>query len=192
MSRFSIGLALHVAAVYAALALLAGPAHGAPLEPDPALQWTDLRKPGPATQTFRRLWDDRLGPAAAQWTRSGHSGPLPAFTLHRTFNTLQGPVLVNLLFDMFDCELPANGRGGGLVARCPMRIVSTSSGGASRVSTHEEVCLLHVIPEPGVPGPDPRDNFMTMRLEADRTLHISVVEFGKAVPSCERHIKVEP
>lgn len=168
----------------AALAFLAGPAHGAPLEPDPALQWTNLRKPGPAAQSFLRLWKDRL--------RHENSFALPAFTLHRTFNVPQGTVLVSLLFNMIDCEMPGNGAGGGLVARCPMRIVSPSTGGAKRVSTHEQVCLLHVIPEPGVPGPEPRNNFMSMRLDADRTLHISVVEFGKPVPSCERHIPVEP
>lgn len=184
MSELRIALSRQMGAVCAALALLATPSHAAPLESDPAFQWTNLRKPGPAAQRFLRLWKDRLV--------DNDFVALQAATLHRTFNVPQGKVLVSFLIDMLECEMPGNSAGGELIARCPMRIVSTSTGGARRVSTHEKVCLMLVFGKPGDTGPDPRTNFMNMHLDADRTLHIAVVESGKRVPSCERHILVEP
>ena len=161
------------------------------------MQWVDLRRIELSdTAAFTRLWQDRLAFAQAKWQSPGQSGagtgkPFPAFTLSHTFTSASPPVLVSILFDLYDCELPGNGAGSDLFARCPMRVV-TGTPGATRVKTIERVCQLYVPPiaKPG-DGPDPAKNFTSVTLDASRTLHLRVVQFGRPVAACDGDYALE-
>ena len=159
--------------------------------------WSDLRDPNlPDVAAFARLWNDKLASAQARWRSPGQLGAtsgkaLPAFTLSHTFASAKPPVLVSILFDLYDCELPGNGPGADLFARCPMRVV-TGGPGAARVKQIEGVCHLYVPPitKPG-DGPDPAKNFTSLTLDASRTLHLRVVQFGRPVPACNGDYPLE-
>lgn len=159
-----------------------------------AMEWTDLRVDGPAAEMLRRLWSDRIEAGKRQWANSGASAAamqLPAFALSRVFDNANPPVLVSFFFSMYDCELPGNGRGADLYARCPLRIASGAPG-ALKVTTWPKVCMLYVPPveRPG-DGPSPRANYTTVSLDPDRTLHVRVLQFGVPVKACSSDFKVE-
>ncbi|MBW8833353.1 MAG: hypothetical protein JF606_29065 [Burkholderiales bacterium] len=157
------------------------------------MEWTDLRSSDPPeAAAYTRLWKDKLDSAQRKWQASPQKGrPLPAFTLGHTFGSATPPVLVNILFDLYDCELPGNGAGAPLFARCPMRVV-TGPSGATRVKTIERVCYLYVPPiAKSGDGPDPAKNFTTVALDASRTLHVRVYQFGHRVRSCDGDYAVE-
>jgi hypothetical protein len=179
-----------VLAVAATLLALntAGSAFAAPAD-QARMSWTDLRETSaPGVDAIRELWQDRLPAAQSRWDASGwRKVPVPAFTLTQTFAEAKPPVLVSILFNLYDCELPGNGAGADLFARCPMRVVS----GPGHMKTFERVCHLYVPPaEPGQ-GPDPVKNYTAVSLDASRTLHLRVVQYGRPVPACDGDVKVD-
>ena len=198
-------LPVHACAILAALsgslALAADPPTVLQVEanasPANRMTWTDLRDTKlPDVAAFTRLWNDKLASAQAKWRSPGQLGatsgkPLPAFTLSHTFASANPPVLVSILFDLYDCELPGNGPGADLFARCPMRVV-TGAPGATRVKNIEGVCHLYVPPiaRPG-DGPDPAKNFTRVTLDASSRLHLRVVQFGRPVPACNGDYALE-
>ena len=175
----------------------AAPQAEAIASPTIRMTWADLRDTNlPDAAAFARLWNDKLASAQARWRSPGQLGAtsgkaLPAFTLSHTFASAKPPVLVSILFDLYDCELPGNGPGADLFARCPMRVV-TGGPGAARVKQIEGVCHLYVPPitKPG-DGPDPAKNFTSLTLDASRTLHLRVVQFGRPVPACNGDYTLE-
>jgi hypothetical protein len=186
MARTWIAASLtRLAALAVTLVVLgvAGGANAAPAD-DTHMSWTDLRETGaPGINAIRELWQDRLPAAQSRWDASGwRKVPVPAFTLTQTFAEATPPVLVSILFDLYDCELPGNGAGADLFARCPMRVVS--GPGPGHTKTFERVCHLYVPPaEPGQ-GPDPAKNYTAVSLDTSRTLHLRVVQYGWPVPAC--------
>jgi hypothetical protein len=184
------------ASVSAILALSHGTVHAAATAPGTdtsvAMQWVDLREDNPRAEMLRTLWSDRLEIAARRWLKTpSHGKPLPAYTLAHMFAAGERLVLVSILFNMHDCELPGNGAGANLFARCPMRIV-TRDAGQARVTQVARACHLYV-PEPAntTEGPDPRQNKTTVSLDPGGTLHLRVVQHGRAVPSCDMDLKLE-
>jgi len=183
-----------------ALALLAcalfvggNPALAAPPDADAAtMDWSDLRRTGaPGVSAVRELWKDRLEAAQRQWNPTATpSATVPAFTLVHAFAAAEPAVLVSILFDMFDCELPGNGPGSNLYARCPMRVV-TGAAGAGRVQSFAGVCHLYVPPTKPGEGPDPAKNYTAVSLDATRTLHVRVVQFGRPVPACNGDYRLD-
>lgn len=157
------------------------------------MTWLDLRTEGPDVAAQRQFWSDKLQQAQRQW-ESGRpaSRTLPAFVLVQTLSGRTSSVLVSLLFDMFDCELPGNGAGADLYARCPMRILI---GGSPTVRTVERTCLLYV---PSAPpdrhgqsqGPDPAQNRTLVSMD-NGTLRLRVVQYGRPVPACDADIPLE-
>jgi hypothetical protein len=196
---------VHACAVLATLSGSPALAADSPAAPQveanasPAIRmtWSDLRDAKlPDVAAFTRLWNDKLASAQAKWRSPGQLGatsgkPLPAFTLSHTFASANPPVLVSILFDLYDCELPGNGPGADLFARCPMRVV-TGGPGATRVKNIEGVCHLYVPPtaRPG-DGPDPAKNFTSVALDASRRLHLQIVQFGRPVPACNADYALE-
>ena len=156
------------------------------------MEWTDLRTESAGAPVYRKLWADKIEVARSQWKKSGSEATqLPVFTLGHTFANASPPVLVSFLFDLYDCELPGNGDGSNLYAKCVMRVASGAPG-AVKVKTRDRVCMLYVPPvdKPGE-GPDPSQNYTTTAIGADRVLHIRVVQFGKPVSGCDSDFKVE-
>lgn len=161
------------------------------------MTWADLRDTKlPDVAALARLWKDKLASAKSKWRSPGQLGassgkPLPAFTLSHTFAWANPPVLVSILFDLYDCELSGNGQGADLFARCPMRVV-TGGPGAVRLKDIAGVCYLYVPPiaKPG-DGPDPAKNFTSLTLDASRTLRLRVVQFGRPVPACNGDYALE-
>lgn len=180
---------------WAAIALLGCSASSFAADPGSpiVMEWTDLRSSGRTeVGAYRRLWKDKLDDAQRRWASTAPPGnPLPAFTLGHTFVSARPPVLVSILFNMYDCELPGNGTGADLYARCPMRVV-TGMPGSVRIKTIERACHLYVpaITKPD-DGPNPAQNYTTVTLDASRTLHVRVVQFGRPVPSCDGDYQVE-
>lgn len=154
------------------------------------LQWLDLRGASAAAAPYRRLWGDRLLPSQRAWRAAGagqRSEPpseLPAYTLSQV---LSGGILVTALFDLYDCELPGNGSGADLYARCPMRVIYKGASG-STFKHVDKACVLYV-PTPSRPseGPDPETNHTTARL-IGALLVWEVIQGGRPVPSC--HLQV--
>jgi hypothetical protein len=181
------------------LTFLVGSAFAAPLPvtaPDAgsgiAMEWTDLRVSGaPGVAVFKQVWNDRLVSAQRKWAASNARSPtLPAFTLAHMFTGPLQPTLVSILFDAFDCELPGNGPGANLYARCPMR-VATGVVGASHVKTVDGVCYLYVPPiARSGDGPDPAKNYTTAWLDSSAQLHLRVVQFGRHVQACDLDVQV--
>jgi hypothetical protein len=161
--------------------------------PSGAMRWHDLRDAeAPDSLALQRLWKDRLDVSSEKWRAApGQTSALPAFTLASALRTASGtPVVVSLLFNLYDCELPGNGAGAELFSRCPMRLLigggAGGAGGASQVKTIDRACLLYVPPVASPrEGPDPRSNFTNVTLDATRTLHLRVVQFGRPVPQCD-------
>lgn len=189
--RFA-GIALATATVSAPQLMQAAPTPGSASNGPVVMAWIDLRGESAGVQAFRRLWDDKLHAAQRQWLdQSQESRPLPAYTLAHAFNAAQPPVLVSILFTMNDCELPGNGAGADLYARCPMRVVSGIAG-ARKVTTVDRVCHLYVPPVTRPrDGPDPQKNHTTVALDAGRTLRLRVVQFGRPVPACNLDLELE-
>lgn len=191
------------AGVSIVLSVLAGQALAADGQRPPALavgqpmamDWTDLRVDSPAAAVYRRLWSDRMEAGKRRWASSGPGAmPFPAFSLSRMFDNANPPVLVSFFFSMYDCELPGNGPGADLYSKCPLRIATGAPGapGAVKVTTRQSVCMLNVPPiERAGDGPSPSANYTTVSLDADRTLHVRVVQFGKPVKACDNDFKVE-
>ena len=155
--------------------------------PPVRMVFKDLRSNhSPEVEAYMRLWKDKLDVARPKWQANPPGNtPLPAFTLSHTFRSATPPVLVSILFDLYDCELPGNGAGANLDALCPMRVV-TAAPGATRVKTVERVCHLWVPPvAKPADGPDPSKNYTTVTLDASRTLHLRVVQFGRSVSACD-------
>jgi hypothetical protein len=184
------------ASVSAILALSHGTVHAAATAPGTdtsvTMRWVDLQEDNASAEMLRTLWSDRLEIAARRWLKTpSHGKPLPAYALAHVFAAGERPVLVSILFNMYDCELPGNGAGADLYARCPMRIV-TGGAGRARVTQVARACLLYV-PEPANTndGPDPRQSKTTVSLDRGGTLHLRVVQHGHAVPSCDMDLKLE-
>jgi hypothetical protein len=177
-----------LAAGMAALAL------GASLAAQPApasapMTWLDLRggasnaRSGDAVAAQSALWQDRLSEGRQRWHRDD-ARPFPAFVLTQTFGG-SPPAVVSILFNLYDCELPGNGAGADLYARCPLR-VAIPGGRAPRVKQIDRVCMLYVPPvATPADGPDPRRNFTLATLGADRVLRLRTIQGGQAVHACD-------
>jgi len=193
MTAGSIPLRCAFALLAGALFVAGHPALAAATDADAAtMDWSDLRRTGaPGIAAVRELWKDRLEAAQRQWNPIGTpSATMPAFTLTHTFAEVEPAVLVSILFNMFDCELPGNGPGSNLYARCPMRVV-TGTAGAGRVQSFVGVCHLYVPPTKPGEGPDPSKNYTAVSLDATRTLRVRVVQFGRPVPGCNGDYRLE-
>lgn len=183
-----IGLAVLTAIIAGA----AQPALAAPGSPASAMTWTDLRQATkPEAIVYRRLWADKIKVSAKQWAASGDKSPVPAFTLSANFPAATPPVHASIFSTMFDCEMGGNGAGADLFARCTMRI-ATGTNGHSRVKEVADVCQLWVDPvESESEGPLQSKNYTSATLDANRVLHLRVVQYGKPVPACSRDIAVD-
>jgi len=157
-----------------------------------AMLWIDLRDDNPTTAPYRALWSDRLDLATRRWMATSSRGkPLPAYTLAHVFDNADGPVLVSILFTLYDCELPGNGAGADLYARCPLRVVSGVLG-RTRVTNVARACHLYVpTPTSAAEGPSPRRNRTTVSLDPNGILRLRVTQFGRPVPSCDLDLKLE-
>lgn len=157
-----------------------------------AMRWIDLRDDNPGTGPYRDLWSDRLDFATRRWIATSSRGkPLPAYTLAHVFTNADRPVLVSILFTMYDCELPGNGAGADLYARCPLRVVSGVAG-RTKVINVARACHLYVpTPTNASEGPDPQRNRTTVSLDRNGFLHLRVIQFGRPVPSCDLDLTLE-
>ena len=159
-----------------------------------SMRWIDLCEVNAEAEPFRRLWSDKLEASTRRWLQTPNQGSLlPAYTLVHLFPDPERPVLVSMLFDMYDCELPGNGDGGDLYARCPMRIVA-GAGGRAKVTNIAQACLLYVptaTSSTGLPQPDPQQNKTLVGLDKSRTLRLRVIQFGHQVPSCNMDLKLD-
>ena len=189
------------AAAASASAILASPLESVGAPPADAasrsgalttMRWIDLREDNAAAAPFRELWSDKLEASTRSWHQTPSRGDrLPAYTLAHVFSDAERPVLVSILFDMYDCELPGNGKGADLYARCPMRIVA-GAGGKTKVTHIAQVCHLYVpTATSGTAGPDPQQNKTLVSLDRNRTLRLRVIQFGREVPSCDMDLKLE-
>ena len=87
--------------------------------PSVRMVFKDLRSNhSPEVEAYMRLWKDKLDVARPKWQANPPGNtPLPAFTLSHTFRSATPPVLVSILFELYDCELPGNGSGANLRLR---------------------------------------------------------------------------
>lgn len=157
-----------------------------------AMRWIDLRDDNAGTAPYRALWSDRLDRATRRWMAVSSRGkPLPAYTLAHVFVNADQPVLVSILFTMYDCELPGNGAGADLYARCPMRVVSGVPGRTKAMNV-AQACHLYVpTPTNASEGPDPQRNMTTVSFDRNGILRLRVTQFGRPVPSCDLDLKLE-
>jgi hypothetical protein len=144
----------------------------------------------PNVTAFRKLWADRIQHGTQERLADGQKGPLRAYALGTTFVDTAPPVLVSIFFNMYECDMPGNGAGSDLFARCPMRIV-TGPVGATKVKEVADVCHLWVPPTDEADGPPPSKNFSTVAIDSQRKLHLRVVQYGKPVPACDLDISVD-
>ena len=159
-----------------------------------SMRWIDLCEVNAEAEPFRRLWSDKLEASTRRWLQTPNQGSsLPAYTLAHLFPDPERPVLVSILFDMYDCELPGNGNGADLYARCPMRIVA-GAGGKAKVTNIAQACHLYVPAATSATGPahpDPQQNKTLVGLDNSRTLRLRVIQFGRQVPSCDMDLKLD-
>jgi hypothetical protein len=177
-----------VAVVAGALHAQAIGQHGAQGQPPAApsrMQWIDLRENTAAARPHRQLWADRIDIAQRRWSTTGRGGPLPAHALAHVIRSADRSIMVSVLFDLYDCELPGNGPGADLYARCPLRVVHGSARSA-KIVTVGRACHLHVpdIARPGE-GPDPSENMTAVQLDPRGVLQLRVLQHGRPVPACD-------
>jgi hypothetical protein len=168
------------------------------------MTWLDLRgnaSRGDANGPFQgavaaqtALWQDKLSASQQRW-RKNDSRPFPAFVLTQKLETGSSLVVVSILFNMFDCDLPGNGGLADLYARCPMRVVISSgaaqpgAAGLPNIRQYDDVCTLYVPPVASLAdGPDPRRNFTAATIGPDRVVHLRTTQNGRAVRACDLDI----
>jgi hypothetical protein len=196
MSVMGRTMTVLAAGTWAAFVLPQAPAQTAPPATESVapvvMRWIDLRDNNPGTAPYRDLWSDRLDSATRRWKATSPRGkPLPAYTLAHVFANADTRVLVSILFTMYDCELPGNGPGADLYARCPLRVVSGAPG-QTKVTNVAQACHLYVPTSTNAAdGPDRQRNRTTVTLDRNGILRLRVTQFGRPVPSCDLDLKLE-